>query len=537
MDNRVLLYFRFARSKCKSKLSHFSLAAENKKIVLILISSLLIVIGIELYNLTAVSLWHDEAFSALLIQYDFKEMMHRISLDVHPPFYYIVLKGWNFFFGNSLFSLRFFSVFFGVLAILSVYFLVKEAFKNKKLALLSSVLLAFNSFQIQYVMEARMYSLALFLIILSSYLLIKSLKSQKLIWWFLYALAVIAGIYTHYFFFFLVASQGIFFLYWIIKNSQFNFLEFFTPLEITKTRKKHKILKSLTGFKLGLGAYLAVIFSYLPWLRIFLNQLNQVQESYWIPKMSIWSVPNTFAKMTIGEEIDSSKFWYILSGIVVIAIIAFIYALKKIESSYKWLIFLLLIIPFSAVIVLSIKTSIYMDRYFILCLPFYIILIGGAILKIENKSVKNILIGIVILGSLISFPIYWINLNVKEKPGIAEATNYLKQEIKPNDKIFVGSSLIYFNFKYYNQTGIHPLLYAPGPLEHFSGTALLSSEDIIKNFSHPTKKDDIVWIINTTGFGNYQPQVPENWAKLKEKNFQEVYDYRGWIIVTKYQVN
>ncbi|GAH96422.1 unnamed protein product, partial [marine sediment metagenome] len=231
----------------------------NKKIVLILFSSLLIVMGLELYNLTAISLWHDEAFSALLTQYNFKEMIHRISLDVHPPFYYIVLRGWNFFFGNSLFSLRSFSVFFGVLAILSVYLLVKEAFKNKKLALLSSVLLAFNSFQIQYAMEARMYSLALFVIILSSYLLIKSLKSQKLIWWFLYALAIIAGIYTHYFFFFLVGAQGIFFLYWIIKNSQFNFLE--------SLRNKN--------FKLGLGAYLVVAFSYLPWLRIFLNQLKQ----------------------------------------------------------------------------------------------------------------------------------------------------------------------------------------------------------------------------------------------------------------------
>ena len=510
----------------------------DKKIILI--ASLLIVVGLELYNLTAVSLWHDEAFSALLIQYNFKEMMHRISLDVHPPFYYIVLRGWNFFFGNSLFSLRFFGVFFGVLAILSVYLLVKEAFKDKKLALLSSVLLAFNSFQIQYAMEARMYSLALFLIIFSSYLLIKSLKSQKLTWWFFYALAVIAGIYTHYFFFFLVAAQGIFFLYWIIKNEGF-----LGPTFVSLARKyKSKLLyfsRSLTNrtknFKLGLGAYLAVAASYLPWLKIFLNQLKQVQESYWIPKRNIWSVPNTFAKMTIGEGIDASKFWYLLSGLTIIAIIAFIYALKKIKSSCKWLIFLLLIIPFIAVIALSMKTSIYMDRYFILCLPFYIILIGGAILKIENKSVKNILIGIVVLGSLISFPIYWINLNVKEKPGMAEAANYLKQEVGPNDKIFVGSSLIYFNFKYYNQTGVHSFLYAPRPLEHFSGTALLSPEDIIKDFSQPTKKDDIVWLLNTTGFGNYQPQVPENWAKLKEKRFQEVYDYRGWIIVSKYQVN
>lgn len=493
----------------------------NKKIILILFLSLSIAIGLELYNLTAMSLWHDEAFSALLIQYNFKEMMYRIGLDVHPPFYYIVLRGWNFFFGNSLFSLRSFSVFFGVLAILGVYLLVKEVFKNKGLALLSSVLLVLNSFQIQYEMEARMFTLGTFLIVLSSFFLSKAIKSKNWSWWLFYAITSSCGIYTHYYVFFSILAQGLFVLYYLFRESKFSFSDWL----------KNK------NFQFGSGAYLLVILSFLPWIPTFLSQLHRVQESYWIPKMSIWSVPATFLKMTTGGAIDSSRFWYILTTLMIIVIAVLVYALKKIKMATKWLIFLLLIVPFLGAIAFSLKTSIYLDRYFIFTLPFYLILIGGAILAIENKSARNALIGLVILGSLVSFPIRWANLNVEKKPGMAAAAAYLNQKAAPKDKIYVGSSFVYFTFKYYNKTGIYPLLYAPGPLKHFSGTALLSPEDIINNFSYSTKKDDIVWMINTTGFGNYQPEVPEGWVKLEEKEFQDVYDYRGKIIVTKYRVS
>jgi len=496
----------------------------DKKIILILLISILTVAVLEICNLNTISLWHDEAFSALLIKYNFNEMMYRIGLDVHPPFYYLVLRVWNFFFDNSVFSLRGFSVFFSLLAILSMYFLVKETLKNKWLALFSSVFLSFNSFQIQYAMEARMYSLALFLVIISTYFLARSFNKNKAIWWILYFLAITAGIYTHYFFFFLVGAQAIFFI-----------LKFFFDFR----NKPSDILKD-KNFKMGMGVYFLTLISYLPWLKIFLRQLRQVEESYWIPRMNVWSIPNTFAKMLIGEGLDQSKFWYLLLLLIFITLFAFVFFLKRIKIFYKWLFFLLFSFPFFAVIIFSIKTPIYMERYFILCLPFYLVIISGALFSFKNKTIKRIFGTIIITGTIISFPIYWALLSPYEKPGMAQASKFLSQNIKANEKIFVGSSLIYFNFKYYNQyvnpTKIHPLLYAPDPLKHYSGTALLSEGDIIRDFSSATKKGDIVWMVNTTGFGNYQPEVPKNWKALEKKEFPEVYQYRGSIILTKYKI-
>jgi len=492
---------------------------KNKEIA-ILFLVLIVVTGSELSILTNIALWHDEAFSGLLPMYDFKEMIYRIGLDVHPPFYYILLKGWFKILGDSLFVLRLFSVFFGILAVLTVYFLVKEAFKNRRFALFVSVLVALNSFFIQFVIEARMFTLGIFLVALSSFFVLKALRYKNWLWWFFYVLSVIGGVYTHYYIFFSVFAQGFFVIYWFFKESGFNFRNWLENKNI----------------QYGFGAYLLMIFFYLPWLKTFLSQVVRVQESYWIPPMNIWSVPATFLKITTGGSIDTFRFWYVLTALMITIVVAFIYVLKRFETPTKWLIFLLLIVPFLGASIVSLKTSIYLDRYFIFTLPFYVILIAGAIWAVQNKWLKNSLIAITILGSLVSFPLYWASLEVEKKPGMAEAATYLNREAKHSDKIYIGSSFVYFTFKYYNQTGIHPKLYQPFPLLHFSGTALLSPEDIIKDFYQDIEKDDIVWMINTTGFGNYQPSLPDNWVKIEEKGAQDVYDYRGWIVVTKYQI-
>jgi len=492
---------------------------KNKNLILLFLV-LLLITAYEISILTDMALWHDEAFSGLLPQYNLKEMIYRIGLDVHPPLYYLLLKGWVMILGNTLFTLRLFSVFFGVLTVIVLYLFLKEVFKNQKLALFSSILLAFNSFFIQFVIEARMFTLGIFLVVLSSFFLLKALKNKKWSWWLLYALSVSFGLYTHYYIFFSILAQALFLVFWLFGEAKFNFANWL------KNR----------NFQLGLASYILVVISYLPWLKTFLSQMRQVQESYWIPPLNIWSLPTTFLKLTTGGAIDINRFWYLLVILMIGIIFALFFSLKKLGGPAKWLIFLMLIVPFLGATAFSFKTSIYLDRYFIFALPFYLTLMAGAILGIQNKKLRNILILIAIFGSLISFPIRWSNLKVEKKPGMAETTNYLNQIVSTGEKIYVGSSFVYFTFKYYNQTGIEPKLYVTGDLSHFSGTALLSPEDLIKDFNQEVKRGETVWLINTTGFGNYQPAVPGNWLKLGEKGSQDVYDYRGWIIVTEYQV-
>jgi uncharacterized membrane protein len=535
-----------------------------------LLSILIIAAVLRLYNLTAISLWHDEAFSALLVKYNLNEMMYRIALDVHPPFYYLALRCWDLFFGNSLFSIRMFSVLFGVLIVLGTYLLVKEIFKNNRLALFACLIVAINPFQIQYASEARMYTLGTFLIIFSSYFLLKAIGSTKTlkkegeniysrllfyknnnkVYWLLYILFASAAIYTHYYIFFSIFAQAIFvFFYCVLQTktlchsrpaSKCGINSGGNPL-LKNNRFRNKFGMTIKAFiknkifHYSLITYSLIALLYLPWLKTFLKQTGQVQENYWIPAMNFWSIPNTFYKMTFELPINFLKTEYILAALMLIISAVIISVLKKKKQPAKWLIFFSLIIPFVIASIFSLKTSVYLDRYFIFVSAFYLIFIALGIFLIKNKFIKAIIAAIIIFGCLYGFIYNWNSLDIKNKQGMAGAAAYLNQEVAPKDKIFVGSSFVYFTFRYYNQTSVSSKLYAPGELSHFSGTALLSDEDIIKNFQE-TKKGEIVWLINTTGFGNFQPEVPPDWIKLEEKSFQDAYDYRGWIIVSKYKI-
>jgi len=479
----------------------------------------------QLFNLTSISLWHDEAFSALLVQQGFGEMIERIGQDVHPPLYYILLRPWADTLGTSLFSLRFFSFVFGLLTVAGTYFLAREIFRKRSIALLSSLFVFFNAFQIQYNMEARMYTLGSFFVVASSLLLLKGLKTKgrvSLLWWLGYAATAAAGIYTHYYVGFVLLSQGIFALYWIWQREGF----------------KIALWMRNTNFRLLLFSSAFVLLSYLPWLPTFLRQVNQVQNAFWIPPMTIWSIPTTLFKMLTGFGIDPERFSLPLlaGGTLALVLGALFLLIIRYSQKSRWLLISALVIPFLASVLLSLRTSIYLDRYFIFFLPFLLMGIAAAVLSIKISFLRRSLLAILTVGALASFPLYWQSIQPEEKPGMAAAARYLNESVQSQDKLFINSSFVYFTFTYYNQTSLHPLLYAPSALPHFSGTALLDDENILKDFERAVKDGDTVWTVDTTGFGNLQPAVPSSWTKESEAAFQDTPDFKGEIIVRKYRV-
>lgn len=546
---------------------------------------------LRFYNIDKLSLWHDEAFSALLIRYPYGEMINRIILDVHPPFYYIMLRIWDLFFGDNLITLRLFSAFFGILTVYFSYLFIKSAFKDEKLSLIAAALVAVNPFQIQYSTEARMYTLGTFLIVLSSWILIKALESKseglldkqndwlsilaeeraaadsklkrliininKYRWWVLYGIISAFAIYTHYYLIFSVAAQAFFVLFWAFINYKWQFKSWIED-------------KNIKG---AFAAYVITFILFLPWLAIFLKQLGQVEKNYWIPEMNNYSIPNTIFHLFSGTNIYTSNPNLIIFFLAFIAIFAI--SFKNEKNSYKWLIAFSFFVPFAISIALSFKRSLYLDRYFVFVGLFYVMIISSFVSSIKKNIAQKIIIILLLIGNVLFFARGWQKLEVDNKPGMAGASKYLFDNAKPEDNVFVNSSFIYFTYKYYAfknffPTGypsnfnpsvlsqeknmfaeysgnklypeyLTPLLYTPGlenlnQIPHFSGTALLTDFDLLKDFNINRKRGEIVWLVWTTGFGSGKPEIPVNWKQIDEKGFQDVFDYRGWIVVTKYQI-
>ena len=146
---------------------------------------LLLATFLRLRHLAVRDFWYDEAFTGVAIKENFSNMIRMIINDVHPPLYYTTLKIFAFFFDYSVYGIRLYSAIFGVLAVFAVYLFTKELF-GRKSALFASFITAIAPFAIQYSKEARMYSMLVFLLLISAYFFLKALKTNELknyIWW------------------------------------------------------------------------------------------------------------------------------------------------------------------------------------------------------------------------------------------------------------------------------------------------------------------------------------------------------------------
>ena len=89
------------------------------------------------------SLNQNEAFSAYFIRGDITEIWRIALKSGYSPLFYTILKIWSLIFGNTDISLRFMSIFFGAIAIIFAFHLLKR-WSDIKIAALGTALLALS---------------------------------------------------------------------------------------------------------------------------------------------------------------------------------------------------------------------------------------------------------------------------------------------------------------------------------------------------------------------------------------------------------
>lgn len=504
---------------------------------------LFILIGgflLRLNHLTDRSLWFDEAFSWRLIQFPITEFFQRAAADVHPVLYYIILWLWSAplsFFGInlSLFWLRFLSVTLSVATIVIIYFAGKKLFKSVFIGLCASLLAAVSAFQIQYAWEARMYALGTLLLVTAFYLLLKieDANNPKKIWGYASLLGLTIGAFYHVHYFALFSIAAIYayialvISYRLIKN-------FRNTIQINRTWAY-------------LIAIIVSILIFLPWLPIFLKQRAQVQQSYWIPPMNNWSIPNTMSRLILGGTSDFTHKTAIICTIIVgiIIITPLIFGRKKGDL----LLVLSFTVPFIGTWWLSRGTSIYQDRYFVFSSLALILLAARTINFLPKKyfirSSVAILVAAYGLYSVIQF---WNTLNFRNHPGTVAAVKHIEEGALSTEPIIVSSSFVYFPVAFHLPSGIRygiakntttreiqsPKLYSEsGELSHFGGGPILTKDDIIGPEVFNQKMTSF-WVIDTTGFGGSKLAPPDDYIQTEETSFSELFGYQGDIIVRRY---
>ncbi len=306
-----------------------------------LVPYILIFLGaiLRLFNINTQSLRLDEGYTILTSKQDLLCLLLSGSCDDNPPLGALIYKLWGSIFGFSKPSLEIVSVIFGVA---SLFYLWKVALKlyDEKTALWCLLIATLSSYHVLYSQFMRVYSLGMFLTLLSILYLLKLKDNPKNKNKLIYLLTITLLLYTHYFAGFIVLAELIYVIRYRIKF--------------------HWILFIILA---------------LPLLKFFYQDYAIGQNYIWLKR----PVANVFA--SIWYQFSSESF-----VLLIIYLSFLIYSLRK---NFNLLLVLVLFIPIiGAVIASLIGPSVLHVRYFIFSFPAFALLTGRGITMLQNQKVE-----------------------------------------------------------------------------------------------------------------------------------------------------
>lgn len=156
-------------------------------------------------------LWWDEGYSVFFATRDFPTLLARTAVDIHPPLYYALLQAWTLLFGTAPVALRLLSVLISVAAV-PLSYLVAAKLYDARTGIAAAFLMALAPLQVYYAQEVRMYGLVNLFGLASVALQLRLLTATDDSPLFgrvslAYVAVTAAGLYTQYFFAFIITAQ------------------------------------------------------------------------------------------------------------------------------------------------------------------------------------------------------------------------------------------------------------------------------------------------------------------------------------------
>lgn len=187
---------------------------------LLAVAIILVASWLRFHWLAAQSFWNDEGNSARLSERSLRLILEGTASDVHPPLYYLLLRGWRELVGESEFGLRSLSAFAGVVTVAGAWALVRlggwqRGWTERRVVAVAALLVAVSPALVYYSQEARMYALLACLATLATVALLVWLRSGD---WRVaggYVVLLTAGLYTHYFFPIVIVLNALIVAWWL----------------------------------------------------------------------------------------------------------------------------------------------------------------------------------------------------------------------------------------------------------------------------------------------------------------------------------
>lgn len=188
------------------------LTLDQSPISIILLCIIMVGAALRFYDLGAESYWLDEVWTVRLRQESLDSVL-VLAQDApsYPPVYLLLAHFWMQVFGTTEAATRSLSALAGIASVAVMYRVGRELFE-RKVGLLSALLMAISEFQIYYSQDFRFYSLFVLMALCSFLFYIRALRSNRPGHFVPYVLASILLFYTHTYGVFVLVAQNLYFL-------------------------------------------------------------------------------------------------------------------------------------------------------------------------------------------------------------------------------------------------------------------------------------------------------------------------------------
>ncbi len=390
------------------------------------------------------SLWYDEAFSLAVAQADWPIFWAALLSDgVHPPGYYLLLRGSLALFGQSEFALRFPSVLAATLGVPLIYRL-GCILGGQRWGMAAGLLLALNPYSLWYAQEARMYSLLLCLSIAGGYAFWRLVVRPELSRWLWLTLVLALGFAIHYFAF-------------VLSLVQFIYL-------VASLRWTHRVLRWWAT------AQVAAFVPFLPWAIAVATREGRNFGIGWIHPPTLLDLPLTLSNLALALS-DPAQLWTwaglaLVGGIAVAGLVArtevrvrsttlttnlpvrdrgLLPPVRDGAAPYSYLLVWLLV-PLVFTWLISLRLPVYVDRFLIICLPPLLLLISTMSLSSSWRACGTMIV--LIMVSAVTSARLWVD------PGLAKedwrkAATYVWSMEEPGDALVMRDFQTGIPFGYY----------------------------------------------------------------------------------------
>jgi hypothetical protein len=358
------------------------------------------------------SLWYDETQVRMLAYIPRAHLFEAFApYENTPPPYFVFIQAWMKAFGRSEFSMRLPSAIFGIMSIALIYWLAKQVGRQgprrRFIAMSAATLLAVSRFHIAYCQEARPYSMAFMLMLISCGAFVKLLHERGILWQMVYAAATISMFWTHPYTLWIFVAQCCFLVvFWICRRER-------------------------DGASVGRLALLVVIvgITFLPWLESAHDLVHG--STIWMPRPTWKNIALPF----LGSGIVCAASLALLA----LSVVYFMRA-KNLRTVFVWMVASL---PIAIPLLLSLgRYPFFVPRYGLWAIGgLYIAMAMGLAALPVRWSVLG-LVAFVGMQCPALVSDFRHKLNMQVKADVRDAAGFIRHSAAPGDRYYCVSDLL-----------------------------------------------------------------------------------------------